>query len=115
MPPNAVGTGNQIVIKRPLVFVALALCAVFEWHDLHDYAATDLSAAYAGTVVAEGTDYHVLGRPRWHRYIVIQDSTGRRDKRYVDEKGYLAVKVGTFVVKRAGLGEIPRVPGSPLP
>ena len=65
--------------------------------------------------MAEGTDYHVFGTPRWHRYIVIQDSFGKRTKRYVDEGGYMSVRVGEYVVKQAGLGLVPRVPGSPLP
>jgi hypothetical protein len=106
---------QRFVIKGPLALVVLALSVGGVYFDLHDYAEADLRSAYAGKVVDEGTDYHILGRPRWHRYIVIQDSTGKREKKYVDENGYLSVKVGTFVVKQAGLGQIPREPGSPLP
>jgi len=107
---------QRFVVKGPMALVVLAvLGAGGVYFDLHDYAAADLSSAYAGKVVDEGTDYHIFGHPHWHRYIMIQDSAGKREKKYVDENGYLSVKVGTFVVKRAGLGEIPRVPGSPLP
>jgi hypothetical protein len=106
---------KQFVVKGPLVLVLLVLWAVVSWLNIHDYAAADLAGAYAGKVVAEGTDYHPFGTPRRHRYILIEDSLGKRTKRYVDENGYLSVKVGEYVVKRAGLGQIPRVPGSPLP
>jgi hypothetical protein len=106
---------QSITLKGPMVLVGLALCAVAGYYDLHDYAESDLEAAYAGKVVAEGTDYHILGHPRSHRYIVIQDSTGKTEKRYVDENGYLSVKVGSYVVKHAGLGQVPREPNSPLP
>lgn len=106
---------QRITLRGPIALVALAVCAVAGWFDLHDYAEADLEAAYAGKVVDEGTDYHILSRPHWHRYIVIQDSTGKTQKRYVDENGYLSVKVGTYVVKRAGLGQVPREPNSPLP
>jgi hypothetical protein len=107
---------QQFVVKGPMAIVVLVVVVVAGiYFDLHSWGDADLKAAYAGTVVSEGTDYHIIGHPSKNRYIVIQDSTGKRTKRYVDENGYMSVKVGTYVVKRAGWGEIPRVPGSPLP
>jgi hypothetical protein len=98
---------QQVVIKGPMRFVVLALAAVCAWFKFHDYARADLIAGYSGTVVEEGTDYHLLGTPHTHYYIVLRDSTGARRKRYVDYSGYISVKVGTYVVKQPGLGEIP--------
>jgi hypothetical protein len=92
----------------PVLALAIALGLLRDC----DYARSDLAAAYSGTVVAEGSDYHILQQPTWHYYIVIQDSTGHRRKRYVDRNGYFAAKVGSFIVKQQGLGEIPHVADS---
>lgn len=104
---------QQFVIKGPLApLVALAIVAAFVWFDLHDPEHADLVARYSGTVVEEGSGYHIFRKSHSHYYyIVVQDSTGKRQKRYVDYNGYLAVKVGEYVVKQPGLGEIPQGAG----
>lgn len=88
--------------------VILALCP-WLWKGI-----PDAYFPYAGVVVEKGTD-SFLGLGGWGRYLVIQDEQGRRSKKYVGYYGYAFAKVGTFVVKKRGLGEYPLPPGEKPP
>ncbi|HXN21798.1 MAG TPA: hypothetical protein VOA41_03530 [Candidatus Dormibacteraeota bacterium] len=74
----------------------------------------DAYVGYSGTVVAKGDYLWIPFRgPDW--YIILQDSHGRRTKRYVSAIGYGYCNVGSYVVKKKGLGEFPRTPGDLTP
>lgn len=88
--------------------VILALCP-WLWRGI-----PDAYFPYAGLVVEKGMD-SPLGLGGWGRYIVIQDEQNRRSKKYVGYSGYAFVKVGTYVVKKRGLGEYPLPPGEKPP
>jgi len=48
-------------------------------------------------------------------YIILEDSNGYRTKRYVGAVGYAYCEIGSYVVKKKGLGEYPRKPGDLTP
>ena len=68
---------------------------------------------YSGTVVDKGMEHHFFfdGDNHFNRYIIIQDLHGIHKKKYVSDSVYAIVQVGTFVVKKKGLGEMPLRPG----
>ena len=73
----------------------------------------DRTAGFSGTVVEKGHDSHVLGifGPLWDPYLVIQDSSGRRQHRWVTRTELVMADVGTWVVKAPGFA--PDVPWHP--
>lgn len=74
----------------------------------------DAYVGYEGTVVVKGNYLWVPFRgPDW--YIILEDSGGRQKKRYVSAYGYVYCDVGSYVVKKKGLGEFPRKPGDLRP
>jgi hypothetical protein len=48
-------------------------------------------------------------------YIILEDSNGHRTKRYVGAVGNASCDIGSYVVKKKGLGEYPRKPGDLTP
>ena len=71
---------------------------------------SDYYFPYSGVVVDKGCDIAWAGR-----YILIEDTQGRRSKKYVDPYGYAFARVGTFVVKQKGFGRYPLPPGEESP
>lgn len=71
---------------------------------------SDYYFPYSGVVVEKG--YDIAWRDR---YIIIEDTQGRRSKKYVDPYGYAYARVGTFVVKQKGFGKYPLPPGEESP
>lgn len=71
---------------------------------------SDYYFPYSGVVVEKGYDIAWAGR-----HIIIEDTQGRRSKKYVDPYGFAFAKVGTFVVKQKGFGKYPLPPGQKSP
>jgi hypothetical protein len=49
------------------------------------------------------------------RYIIIEDSNGHWTRRYAGAVGYAYCDIGSYVVKKKGLGEFSRKPGDLTP
>ena len=64
----------------------------------------DRTVGFSGTVVEKGEDSHVIGifGPLWDPYVVIQDSSGHRQRRWVTRTEHAMAEVGTWVVKSPG-------------
>jgi len=74
----------------------------------------DAYVGYSGKVVAKGNYLWVPFRGvDW--YIILEDSSGHRTKRYVNAYGYAYCDLGSFVVKKKGFGKFPRRPGELRP
>lgn len=99
---------RSVVWYLAAVLVILAFCP-WLWKGI-----PDTYFPYSGLVVDKGVD-SCLGLGGWGRYIIIQDAEGKRSKKYVNYYGHAFAKVGTFVVKKRGLGEYPLPPGEKPP
>jgi hypothetical protein len=73
-------------------------------------AVSDHYFPYSGVVVERGCDLLWYGR-----YIVIEDATGKRSKKYVDPYGYAYVRVGMAIIKERGFGKHPLPAGQKPP
>jgi hypothetical protein len=64
---------------------------------------------YSGTVVDKGMEFHLFfdGDNHFTNYIVVEDLQGVRKKKYVGDSVFAIVQLGSFVVKKKGLGELP--------
>jgi hypothetical protein len=107
------GSVDRLLNNRPFRYAAMtavlvALCP-WLWQGVRDSY-----VGYSGTVVAKGNYLWVpLRGLDW--YIILEDSSGHRTKRYVGALGYAYCDVGSYVVKKQGLGEYPRKPGDLTP
>jgi hypothetical protein len=99
-------------VATVIVFVLTTALCPWMWKSLPDGY-----FPYSGTVVDKGEEFHlfIAGENHWDNYIVVEDSHGRREKKYVGDYAHAIVQVGTFVVKKRGFSEIPLRPGQTDP
>jgi hypothetical protein len=99
---------NRLFRYAAMTLLLVALCP-WLWQGVRD-----AYVGYSGTVVAKGNYLWVpLRGIDW--YIILEDASGHRTKRYVGALGYGYCDVGSYVVKKKGLGEYPRKPGDLTP
>lgn len=91
-----------------MTLLLVAICP-WPWQGVRD-----VYVGYSGTVLAKGNYLWVpLRGIDW--YIILEDSSGHRTKGYVGALGYGYCEVGSYAVKKLGLGEYPRKPGDLTP
>ena len=100
--------GRKFLLNGVVVAGVLLVCP-WLWQ-----SARDAYIGYSGVVVDKGNYMWIPFRgPDW--YIVLEDSQGHRTRRYVNAYGYAYSDIGSYVVKKRGLGEYPRRPGDLTP
>ena len=99
---------NRVFQYAAITAVLLAVCP-WLWQGCRD-----AYVGYSGTVVAKG-NYLWVPLRGIDRYIILEDTKGQRTKRYVSALGYAYSDLGSYVVKKKGLGEFPRKPGDLTP
>ena len=99
---------NRLFQYAAMTAVLLGVCP-WLWQGCRD-----AYVGYSGIVVEKG-NYLWVPLRGVDRYIILEDSNGHWTKRYVGALGYVYSNVGSYVVKKKGLGEYPRKPGDLTP
>jgi hypothetical protein len=96
-------------LSRKLLLNAVMVAAVLIVCPWLLQGVRDSYVGYSGIVVAKG-DYMWVPFRGVDWYIILEDSQGRRTKRYVSAYGYAYCDIGSYVVKKRVFGEYPRKP-----
>jgi hypothetical protein len=99
---------RRILYYSAITAVLLIVCP-WLWHGVRD-----AYVGYSGTVLGKG-NYLLVPFRGMNWYIIFEDTSGHRTKRYVGAVGYAYCDVGSYVEKKRGFGEFPRRLGELTP